>query len=88
MDDLREAENEITPDNKDAIKEIIQKTIAVLNLVDFIYRKENEEFANLELVSELTQLIDFLQDFCLNPIKNGELDDAESGILTIQKLKK
>ena len=81
VDDLREAENEITPDNKDAIKEIIQKTIAQSqNLIDFIYRKENEEFANLELVSELTQLIDFLQDFCLNPIKNGELDDAESGI--------
>ena len=44
VDDLREAENEITPDNKDAIKEIIQKTIAQSqNLVDFIYRKENEE---------------------------------------------
>ena len=81
VDGLREAENEITPDNKDAIKKIIQKTIGQSqNLVDFIYKEENEEFANLELVGELTQLIDFLQDFCLNPINNGELDDAELGI--------
>ena len=87
VDDLREAENEITPDNKDTIKGIIQKTIdQSQNLVDFSYKEENEEFANLELVGELTQLIDFLQDFCLNPINKGELDDAESGITeAIQK---
>ena len=81
VDDLREADDEISSENKDTIKEIIQKPIdQSQKLVDFSYKDENEDFANLEVVGELTQLIDFLQDFCLNPINEGELEDAESEI--------
>ena len=81
VDELREAEDEISSENKNTIKEIIQKTIdQSQNLVDMSYKEENEDFAHLEVVGELTQLIDFLQDFCLNPINEDEFEDAESEI--------